>query len=255
MKQKIKIDRFLRPEQNKVVQSMKRNVSFFRNSFRLKRRKGKVFFDVRNSGTLERSDFVPRRRGRSRRNEFFLERRASIVEFASWKNSLVSNRQKDEKLLRFDFFSTQKKEKLWFCSIFQADRVQFEKDCLHVEATLDEFLDWNENRTLSNENPFKLISNETFFAYGDYIHLAELLNESDERLFKVEKEFSIARTLRFSSLLFVRFDHEKLIDWSDIGLNERDGNQSTLWIGSQGSHTPCHYDTYGINFVAQIVGK
>ncbi|CAF4409776.1 unnamed protein product, partial [Adineta steineri] len=27
------------------------------------------------------------------------------------------------------------------------------------------------------------------------------------------------------------------------------------WIGSQGSHTPCHYDTYGINFVAQILGR
>lgn len=46
-----------------------------------------------------------------------------------------------------------------------------------------------------------------------------------------------------------------MINWSDIGLKDRSGKQSTLWIGSQGAHTPCHYDTYGINFVAQIVGR
>jgi len=46
-----------------------------------------------------------------------------------------------------------------------------------------------------------------------------------------------------------------MIDWSDMGLKDRTGKESTLWIGSQGSHTPCHYDTYGINFVAQIVGR
>ncbi len=46
-----------------------------------------------------------------------------------------------------------------------------------------------------------------------------------------------------------------MINWSDMGLKNRCGKDSTLWIGSQGSHTPCHYDTYGINFVAQIVGR
>jgi HSPB1-associated protein 1 len=47
----------------------------------------------------------------------------------------------------------------------------------------------------------------------------------------------------------------KMINWSDMGLSDRSGKESTLWLGSQGSHTPCHYDTYGINFVAQIVGR
>lgn len=46
-----------------------------------------------------------------------------------------------------------------------------------------------------------------------------------------------------------------MIDWSQMGMKGRNGNQSTLWIGSEGAHTPCHYDTYGINFVAQIRGK
>jgi len=57
-------------------------------------------------------------------------------------------------------------------------------------------------------------------------------------------------TLRFDLLFFLQ-----MIDWSEIGLRNRSGKQSTLWIGSQGAYTPCHYDTYGINFVAQIVGK
>ena len=46
-----------------------------------------------------------------------------------------------------------------------------------------------------------------------------------------------------------------MINWTDMGMKDRDGKESTLWIGSQGAHTPCHYDTYGINFVAQIVGR
>lgn len=31
--------------------------------------------------------------------------------------------------------------------------------------------------------------------------------------------------------------------------------ESTVWIGSTGAHTPCHQDLYGINLVAQVYGK
>ncbi|CAH1961837.1 unnamed protein product [Acanthoscelides obtectus] len=30
---------------------------------------------------------------------------------------------------------------------------------------------------------------------------------------------------------------------------------STIWIGSKGAHTPCHQDTYGFNLVHQIYGR
>ncbi|XP_023339562.1 HSPB1-associated protein 1 isoform X2 [Eurytemora carolleeae] len=37
-------------------------------------------------------------------------------------------------------------------------------------------------------------------------------------------------------------------------VQDRDGMDSTLWIGSQGAHTPCHQDSYGYNLVCQLVG-
>ena len=46
-----------------------------------------------------------------------------------------------------------------------------------------------------------------------------------------------------------------MVDWSAFGFNERDGAQSTFWLGSQGAYTVCHYDTYGCNLVAQIYGR
>lgn len=43
--------------------------------------------------------------------------------------------------------------------------------------------------------------------------------------------------------------------WSDFGFPGRNGQESTLWIGSLGAHTPCHLDTYGCNLVLQVQGR
>ena len=45
------------------------------------------------------------------------------------------------------------------------------------------------------------------------------------------------------------------VDWSSFGFTGRDGKDSTFWMGSRGAYTPCHYDTYGCNLVAQLYGK
>lgn len=45
------------------------------------------------------------------------------------------------------------------------------------------------------------------------------------------------------------------IDWGVLGFDNRDGTSSTFWLGSAGAYTPCHYDTYGCNLVAQIYGR
>lgn len=47
----------------------------------------------------------------------------------------------------------------------------------------------------------------------------------------------------------------KCIDWSKFGFSKRNANETTLWIGTKDAYTPCHYDTYGYNLVAQIYGK
>ena len=28
--------------------------------------------------------------------------------------------------------------------------------------------------------------------------------------------------------------------WASLGLQGRDGGESTLWVGTRGAHTPCH---------------
>jgi len=42
--------------------------------------------------------------------------------------------------------------------------------------------------------------------------------------------------------------------WAKFGYPDRAGSDSTLWVGTEGAHTPCHQDTYGENLVAQLVG-
>ncbi|XP_063423182.1 uncharacterized protein LOC134707400 isoform X2 [Mytilus trossulus] len=56
-------------------------------------------------------------------------------------------------------------------------------------------------------------------------------------------------------LFIEKTDHLKAVDWSVFGLDNRDGHASTIWIGSEGCYTNCHYDTYGFNLVAQICGR
>lgn len=40
-----------------------------------------------------------------------------------------------------------------------------------------------------------------------------------------------------------------------LGFPEATVDESTVWIGSKGAHTPCHIDTYGINLVCQLYGR
>lgn len=56
--------------------------------------------------------------------------------------------------------------------------------------------------------------------------------------------------------LFQNKDEKVLaaVDWCKFGYPNRNGSDSTIWIGSEGSFTPCHQDTYGSNLVAQIDG-
>lgn len=45
-----------------------------------------------------------------------------------------------------------------------------------------------------------------------------------------------------------------LIDWTRFSATAT-SLDTTLWIGTAGSFTPCHYDSYGCNWVAQIDGR
>ena len=43
------------------------------------------------------------------------------------------------------------------------------------------------------------------------------------------------------------------ISWAPFGV-DHDGERSTMWLGTEGAHTPTHYDSYGSNLVAQLSG-
>ncbi|MBZ3884960.1 HSPB1-associated protein 1 [Sciurus carolinensis] len=105
---------------------------------------------------------------------------------------------------------------------------QFETVCSYVEATLEEFLTWNCDQSCVL-GPFKDYDHSKFWAYADYKYLISLFDD---------------KTDVFQDVI-----------WSDFGFPGRNGQESTLWIGSLGAHTPCHLDSYGCNLVFQVQGR
>lgn len=74
-----------------------------------------------------------------------------------------------------------------FC-FYLGDRVQFEKDCNHIQSTLNDFLSWinsTDNHTLSADHPLHEYSNQEYFAYADYMHLPELFENESHPLINV----------------------------------------------------------------------
>lgn len=118
---------------------------------------------------------------------------------------------------------------------------QWEADCSYVTTTLSNLCDWlnydkhsdkpqnNPQDRHTKTNPLLQYNRDKYWCYMDYKYMAELFQEHPDIL--------------------------KAVRWSDFGFRNRDGQQSTVWIGSQGATTPGHYDTYGCNLVAQIYGR
>nr|XP_021529651.1 HSPB1-associated protein 1 isoform X3 [Aotus nancymaae] len=105
---------------------------------------------------------------------------------------------------------------------------QFETTCSYVEATLEEFLTWNCDQS-SISGPFRDYDHSKFWAYADYKYFVSLFED--------------------------KTDIFQDVKWSDFGFPGRNGQESTLWIGSLGAHTPCHLDSYGCNLVFQVQGR
>ena len=119
----------------------------------------------------------------------------------------------------------------------------FETQCLHVEASFTNLQEWLQKKnkhsgtsqssppakkskpTLSSQNPLMSFSSHDYWIYADYKYMCQLCS-----------------------------DLVGAIDWDTFGFEDRNGSESTLWIGSEGACTPCHYDTYGCNLVAQLSG-
>lgn len=131
---------------------------------------------------------------------------------------------------------------------FPSEKVVFETDCDHIDMSFNDMIKWMQddktNHTV-NEPPDKRLKHDEkvicpddistqyprsdYWMYADYKYMCQLCTDHQDLM--------------------------RCIDWSVFGFSGRDGNQSTLWIGSEGASTPCHYDTYGCNLVAQLSGS
>lgn len=141
---------------------------------------------------------------------------------------------------------------------FNQQETVFETQCEHVQATFLEFAEWldtaSRRDTLSRDhsvpdrkklkldnsssnqaphrtsiNPLLHYSPSQYWVYADYKYMAQLCGGQPELM--------------------------EAIDWGVMGFVGRGGADSTLWVGSEESYTPCHYDTYGCNLVAQLWGR
>ncbi|XP_028249090.1 HSPB1-associated protein 1 homolog isoform X2 [Parambassis ranga] len=105
----------------------------------------------------------------------------------------------------------------------------FETQCPYVEATVGQFLSWTQGQPDTDVGPFSEYSCSEFWAYADYKYIAVLF---EDQPFMFED-----------------------VRWSEFGFAERNGRESTLWIGTEGANTPCHLDSYGCNLVLQVQGR
>lgn len=106
-----------------------------------------------------------------------------------------------------------------------------EYESITLESSLSSFYQWISN-DMDSLNPFvdiPLYSSNTVSVYGDYLRFKEI--------------FECIPTFGNWDALF------------DRKINNFNEENATLWIGSKGSHTPLHYDTYGKNVIIQIKGK
>ena len=148
-------------------------------------------------------------------------------------------------------------------------RVLFETDCLYVEASFRDFKEWlmqspdaidhsqsdqnidftspkkktkfddtvsknaekteNPSTDTSAVNPLLTYPGSHYWVYADYKYMCNICKDIPDLLASV--------------------------DWDVCGFKGRSGKDSVLWIGSEGACTPCHYDTYGFNVVAQLSGE
>lgn len=160
---------------------------------------------------------------------------------------------------------------------FEENQVLFETHCQFVEATFAEFREWLEEKARTHEGGVNSGGGRSSVSTDAATRDGPLATKQDQnrdqsRDVPVSKK---ARLLSGNPLLryppsqyWVYADYKYMselcsevpellcaIDWSAFGFDGRDGTQSTLWVGSRGANTPCHYDTYGCNLVAQLSGK
>ena len=132
-------------------------------------------------------------------------------------------------------------------------RAVFETDCSYISATLADFDEWLESGKQTDREEHSECSEGKKAKY----HSVEEADIARNPLLEYPSDqYWLYADYKYMSELCDRAPHLKdAVSWDMFGFEGRTGNDSTLWVGSGGAFTPCHYDTYGINLVAQIFGK
>lgn len=107
----------------------------------------------------------------------------------------------------------------------------------YVQATVAQFVEHlgSSGPSAKQSNPFGEFEPEHYCFYSSYNYMG--------KVFKQEQHKELLDSVRWQE---TPIGHPKL---------ENNAGNSTLWMGTGGAYTPCHMDTYGYNFVAQLYGK
>ena len=90
-------------------------------------------------------------------------------------------------------------------------------------------LESQDDRAATSQNPLLQYPGNWFWVYADYKYMCNHCEGVDSL--------------------------QQVVNWGVLGFKDQGWRDSTLWVGSQGAFTPCHYDSYGLNLVAQLSGK
>ena len=106
--------------------------------------------------------------------------------------------------------------------------VQWEGDCEFIYETVSCYKNWLSGHVEAS-GELSRVDKNVQWVYCDYTYMKHLLND-------VEGDMQL----------------KDVVDWSQYGFEDEEGEDCALWMGSAGSHTVCHQDSYGFNVVLQV---
>ncbi|XP_062519659.1 HSPB1-associated protein 1-like isoform X2 [Corticium candelabrum] len=135
----------------------------------------------------------------------------------------------------------------------ESSGVVWETQCQYVDASFIDFQRWikGDQRFEETDDCGVIISSSKCSRMDDGFQFdAPKLGDFNPVVHAAYADYKYIRDLFLEIPVY-----KEAVDWSPFGHPEMTGEHSTFWLGSSGAHTPCHYDTYGFNLVAQLYGK
>ncbi|CAN7984188.1 unnamed protein product [Ixodes hexagonus] len=110
----------------------------------------------------------------------------------------------------------------------QTEQPAWENEGTYIPASIEKFNLWTDGKA-KDAGKLGEVDRLSQFAYSGYNYMSKVFGD-------------------LPSIL-------EAVDWSAFGFPGRSGKESAFWLGSVGSNTPCHQDTYGCNLVGQLIGR